>query len=334
MGIHDLDPQAFSSFLKSAGIFPLAQNIQTLKGGANNRVYRINFVDRAPLVLKSYFQHPEDPRPRLKAEFEFLSFAWDQGIRQIPEPIYQNFSSNLALYGYIDAGLANVSHANQSFVESSVQLLNQLNRNKEKGTHLLDASEACFQTIHYVETVERKLNLLFHTPEETDLEKKFHSFLRKELIPQWETIKQEACKTALHTINPEEDDLILTPSDLGLHNVLASSEGKHYFIDFEYAGWDDPAKTICDFFLQPKIPIPFSFFPDFSKRVAALAENPEKTLERTLKMLPICKIKWCCIILNVFLRIGKNRREFAENDQAHALEKQLHLASECLNKQF
>ena len=40
---------------------------------------------------------------------------------------------------------------------------------------------------------------------------------------------------------------ILSPSDFGLHNTI-SKKNKLYFFDFEYFGWDDPIKLICDFF--------------------------------------------------------------------------------------
>ena len=39
-------------------------------------------------------------------------------------------------------------------------------------------------------------------------------------------------------------------------NNIIIKKGKIYFIDFEYSGWDDPAKLYCDFILQPKIQIP------------------------------------------------------------------------------
>jgi thiamine kinase-like enzyme len=44
--------------------------------------------------------------------------------------------------------------------------------------------------------------------------------------------------------------LIVSPSDLGFHNILKYKK-KLYFYDFEYAGLDDPIKLICDFFWHP-----------------------------------------------------------------------------------
>ena len=42
----------------------------------------------------------------------------------------------------------------------------------------------------------------------------------------------------------------MSPSDFGFHNVIKKDDFL-YFIDFEYAGLDDPVKLICDFYCQP-----------------------------------------------------------------------------------
>ena len=41
----------------------------------------------------------------------------------------------------------------------------------------------------------------------------------------------------------------LSPSDFGFHNALRTPAGTMVFLDFEYFGWDDPAKTGFGFFV-------------------------------------------------------------------------------------
>ena len=48
----------------------------------------------------------------------------------------------------------------------------------------------------------------------------------------------------------------LSPSDFGFHNAIRRASGELCFIDFEYAGQDDPAKMACDFLCQPEVPVP------------------------------------------------------------------------------
>ena len=58
-----------------------------------------------------------------------------------------------------------------------------------------------------------------------------------------------------HGIDPAADLPIaqrtLSPSDFGFHNALKRPDGRLAFLDLEYFGWDDPAKTIADFLLHP-----------------------------------------------------------------------------------
>ena len=104
----------------------------------------------------------------------------------------------------------------------------------------------------------------------------------------------------------------LSPSDFGFHNALLRESGETCFLDFEYAGWDDPAKMIGDFFSHPGVPVPDEHFDWF----AAVAFEPfverERLIERTRCLQPVSRIRWCCIILNEFLPEAAGRRRFAD----------------------
>ena len=44
---------------------------------------------------------------------------------------------------------------------------------------------------------------------------------------------------------------IISPSDVGIHNTIRTNIGIA-FVDFEYSGWDDICKFVCDWILQPE----------------------------------------------------------------------------------
>lgn len=310
------------ALLKKAGIESSPLECTPLRGGANNRVYKIEFECGSPKVLKHYFSHPGDTRPRLKSEFEFLRYAWDHGVREIPEPLAQDPSGNIALYSCIDGATASKIHSGPAYVDAAISFLLRLNAHRSQGKHLGPASEACFQFPDYVSLVERRLDRLKALPNDSIHLETLHDFMASLLLPKW-----DACKSALHSYSPRSADPIISPSDFGLHNTMVASD-QFVFIDFEYAGWDDPAKTICDFFLQPKFPVSMDFFDSFSRALASLTSSPTQTIERAKRLFSISKIKWCCIILNVYSKIGQSRREFAE--QPHLLETQLQLAKQYL----
>ena len=91
----------------------------------------------------------------------------------------------------------------------------------------------------------------------------------------------------------------VSPSDFGFHNIIKKNN-KLFFIDFEYAGLDDPIKLLCDFYCQPDQLIN-------SKKKKLFLDNLElKNYNRhqlnlyTNFFLPFHRLKWCCIILNIF----------------------------------
>ena len=106
-------------------------------------------------------------------------------------------------------------------------------------------------------------------------------------------------------------DRCISPSDFGFHNALLRDNGKISFIDFEYAGWDDPAKMIGDFFSQPAIPVSLKHFDSFISGALGYSKNNYELAQRARLLLPLFQIKWCCIILNDFLPDDARRRHFA-----------------------
>src|SRR5205823_11119743 len=89
------------------------------------------------------------------------------------------------------------------------------------------------------------------------------------------------------------------------------NDGRLRFIDFEYAGWDDPAKLICDFFCQPAVPAPAHTFDRFAQAIAVEFPSPAIHLARAALLMPVYLVKWVCIMLNEFLPVGGSRRVFS-----------------------
>jgi hypothetical protein len=110
--------------------------------------------------------------------------------------------------------------------------------------------------------------------------------------------KRSANLAALISENKIQDELdesllCISPSDFGFHNAIRTASGVR-FIDFEFAGWDDPAKTLADFALQPRIPIGPILFPLFCEMVGGHASR-----RRCIVLASILQLKWASIILGV-----------------------------------
>ena len=110
------------------------------------------------------------------------------------------------------------------------------------------------------------------------------------------------------------EDRCLSPSDFGFHNALTTPSGRLRFLDFEYAGWDDPAKLVCDFFWQQDLPAPHAGR-SWTLIVSVLADQETRPeLDKRIEVLtPVYGIKWCCLVLNEFVAEARRRREFAQS---------------------
>ena len=120
-------------------------------------------------------------------------------------------------------------------------------------------------------------------------------------------------------------------SDFGFHNALLADGGRIVFLDFEYAGWDDPVKTVCDFFHQPQISVPGAYYDMLVSAVGGLTGDAGAFRARADLLMPVYGMKWVCILLNDFTAAGAARRRFSRGDNAAAAEAQLAKASAALD---
>lgn len=291
--------------------------ITSEKGGRNSKIYCI-CTKRGKFCLKLYFQHEMDKRLRMENEFLFSIFAWNVGIRSIPQPYYKNEEKQLAIYDYIEGIKIASKNITLKIIDQAGRFFIDLNKykNNEEAQKIPLASEACLSLKDHISCVENRLVRLSNIVVNDEIDQNAVAFIKNKLKPGWEKIKQKVEEDIVkNKWNFEEalpiTERCLSPSDFGFHNALLSNEGKIYFLDFEYAGWDDPAKLICDFFCQPQIPIPLDYFDYFSEKAASVAPDPKKVKSRAKIFLPAHRIKWCCIMLNEFLEEVSQRRCFS-----------------------
>ena len=275
-----------------------------LSGGANNRAFRLQAGAEA-LLLKMYFQHPQDPRDRLGAEFAFCRFAWDYGVQTPPRPLASDAEARLGLYEFIEGRCLLPGEVTGEDVQAAVDFYQALNVQRAFAGHLANASEACFSVGEHLHTLRRRLERL-----DAVTDAAVSRFVRDELLPAARHVLQ-AVHRQLGEATVAERDRRVSPSDFGFHNALRQPDGRLRFIDFEYAGWDDPAKLVCDFFCQPAVPVPPEHWDRFVGAVAANLTDPQAHLARFAALLPVYRLKWCCILLNDFLPAGSARRAFA-----------------------
>lgn len=288
-----------------------------LGGGRNSRVYRLILADGRSFALKVYFRHTADDRDRLGTEFHSLRFLWSNGLRSIPEPIRFSHNEGLAVYEYIRGDNATVMETSAQDIDSALRMLACLNHMKDKpgAMALPSASEACFSVEDIVANIQHRLYRLLQTDDDSQDAPGLHPFLHTDLIPgfeaavSWARKKLANAKEFFRTIPRQES--ILSPSDFGFHNAIRKTDGRLTFLDFEYFGWDDPAKTAVDFILHPAMNLSTSLKKRFVQGVITRFDAINNLDRRIQAVYPLFGIKWCLIMLNEFLPESLLRRRFA-----------------------
>jgi hypothetical protein len=83
------------------------------------------------------------------------------------------------------------------------------------------------------------------------------------------------------------------------------------FLDFEYFGWDDPAKTVSDFLLHPGMELTESGKKWFVRGLRESFFGSAAFAERLRRVYPMYGLIWCLILLNEFMPEHLLRRQFA-----------------------
>ena len=292
--------------------------LEVVAGGRNSRVYRLCAEPSEAYALKVYFRHATESRSRMETEFESLAFLWEGGVRNVPQPVAASREHGFAIYRWIEGRKIAASDLTSDAIGEAAAFLCRLGnlRHRPGSQTIRPASEACFSGRAIVENLERRLAPLRACSASHELQ----VFLSSRLIPAFERLsewsRRRAAETYQHELNIEHRTL--SPSDFGFHNALASESGQIFFLDFEYFGWDDAAKTVSDFLLHPGM----SLTPEFKRQFAtALLEGlpwSGNLRERVQAYYPLFGLKWCMILLNEFLPDQLLRRRFAGlNEQDH-----------------
>jgi len=316
-----IDPQIASianELFGLAGLAATPTDISPIKRDGNNQLFVIS-TQHQRFILKQYFQNPADLRNRLNTEFEFLQLASRKAPRQVPKPYAKSDHQFAALYELIDGATITSSAAlTENHILQAGQFIACLNDDAEPAnmTSLRAASEACFSVAEHIERIDFRLVELEDTQplHVDDLE---FGRLLSLILSRWQEIKADLihrCSANRQFALYEKltaPQRVLSPSDFGFHNVLVRQDSSVAFIDFEYAGWDDPAKLVGDFFAQVALPVDLKYFDLFVDAAFRSRPDYEMIYARAEALLSLYKIKWCCIVLNIYLPKHLARRQFA-----------------------
>ena len=302
--------------LEKSGIKGEVTAIELSDKGGNNRLYRVT-TTTGIYAVKQYFTGAADQRDRLGSEFNFLTYAREVVSNVVPKAYSHDRDAGLAVYEFISGRSFEPGSIGEKEIRDAADFFVALNQSGFRSSRLAKelpySEEACFSILNHLDLVSGRLSRLKGMPQTCSEDRVAHEFLKR-LLAFWDDLVN-----SIRTGNSSEElnrallpnSRCISPSDFGFHNALAGQDGKTYFIDFEYAGWDDPSRMVADFFSQPAVPVPDIYFKEFADRALAVFPEPKTLVEKASLLLPVYRVKWCCIILNVFLPKLLERKLFA-----------------------
>jgi hypothetical protein len=321
---------ALIALLQRNGLW-VADGVVTPLAGINSRISIVEAGGRR-LVAKHYFRDSPSARDRLGAEWAFLDYAAGLVPRCVPGTIVADRDASIAVYEYLDGHKLNAGDVRPNHIAAAVDFflgLNGANRNAE-AAGLPMGAEACFSIGDHLALVDGRIARLAAIPNDgSPLAAEVVEFIAA-LGKVWHEKKAQLDREVARlgwgvAESLPAEQRCVSPSDFGFHNAIVRPSGAVAFIDFEYAGWDDPAKMAADFFCQPAVPVPLEAFGDFVDKAMRFAAYPAALRQRAILFLPVLRVKWCCIMLNEFLPDAVRRRQYADPDRDDDSRKRLQL---------
>ncbi|MDJ0838571.1 MAG: aminoglycoside phosphotransferase family protein [Acidobacteriota bacterium] len=226
------------------------RSIEPIKEHGDNFIYRLTTQEGTEYVLKRYYEKNTGENNRLQNEARSLRALGKAGVDVVPVPLWDD-RQDWAIFNMIKGTHA---EGTDDDVEQLIRFLIELD---EKGKdlrrrNLPRARDARLNLKAYVKGIATIWDPIMQAAQSkgpqdvmlfmmTDLEQ-----LRQDNINHFYLW----CKR--ENWNQERelpmDQRIFSPGDFGFHNSIRSPEGRLSFLDFENAGWDDPAKLMADFF--------------------------------------------------------------------------------------
>jgi hypothetical protein len=274
--------------------------VTPIPGGRNNTVWRVDSGSET-FLLKRYFWSESDPRDRLGQEWTFLEFLHSIGSRQAPAPLARLPESRFALLEFIPG--TPPSDIAESDILAAADFLAEINSRRHQATHIPPVSEAAFSIDQHLAVTAHRITSLTRIQPLTSDHTAAISFVESTLLPLWHSIhtRIENIPATTRTSILPPTSRILSPSDFGFHNALRQPDRTLRYVDFEYAGWDDPAKTLIDFTNQPDRILPDHLATLFLENTIPHLPDPTPLRTRISILTPLYQLKWACICLNAFL---------------------------------
>ena len=301
----------------------------TLPTAGNNRLNRAVFTDGRELALKRYFlsEKKADSWNRGEREYAALDFLWQNGIRSVPEPFAFDDKRQIGAYSFLAGrrpASSEISEADIDALSAFSLRLFRLSESEDGVRWKGFASDARRSAGDYPKGLERRVGELsmalkaephYKGAPSPAVWRDARIFWEEEFQPLYQIalaqFQARSQREGIDLAAPIEK-LLLSPSDFGFHNILKQdADGELKQIDFEYFGWDDPAKFLSDFFHHAGQNISWSFRWRFLNNLRRELSAEWDFWRRWELVVDLVGLEWLAIVLNVIVPETMLRKLFA-----------------------
>lgn len=310
----DINPQTLKRIEKDINI--KISDVNKVNAGMNNQLFKVTASSGKKYLLKKYV---DDERNRMWREYNAIEFLRSQNFKNIPKAYWKSEEELIAVFSFENGQTKVVDKINkEDILNMSGFLANIHNISQEKiNIDFPPAVLACFSISDYVKNVNFRLGrFLKHLDKPHPIIDK--EFNRADLKKTFANLEAKALVGLNESeINRKVSDKQkrLCPIDFGPHNMLVDNNGNEYFIDFEYFGYDDPARIIADFQMHDR-----SFGIDKNLKDLFKSDYLEKTnatdeFKRHLSYVEnITSVEWLTIYLWSITPEKIEHREFSDKN--------------------
>jgi len=277
-------------------------SLHKLKGGINNQVFSC-CAGSQRWIIKGYTGRVSRQNARMNAEAQFLEYANEAAAGFTPKILGVDSRNYCIIQEYIEnESLVGCEPPEKEILDRAIQFLRLLNKEKSSARIkiITNAAEG-FQSLNeHIDNIQARLATMDCEHLGNGIRSKAEEVMEI-LCNEFAEVRERTSSLINSGIIKDSigpDQQWVSPGDFGFHNSIYGTNGIQ-FIDFEYAGWDDPAKTIVDFSYQPSAKRTWGSWP----LLEALGWEGRKEVEMRCRNLePILRLKWACIILSVLNR--------------------------------
>lgn len=270
------------------------------QSGINSSIKMMVEKDGSKTIIKKYKDNDQERRKR---EIDFLKEMSRREVMNVPVLLKVDEEQGWVKMTHIEGKKINI--IDKGSANAIINFLKLINQDKDyrKIGHARDA----YLSIKYIKEDIKRRERIYQNKKRQRVSGNFNKWVQEKLIKEVGK-KLEAIESS-NFWKTKKEELILSPSDIGIHNMLKSGN-EYYFIDFEYAGLDNPNKTILDLLCQPNHNINKELEDFIITNIEGLVTNKGQNWIKELKeMKSIMKIKWCFIMMNNIEKIDLTKEE-------------------------